>query len=128
VTGCSGTDQRGVSRPQGSACDIGAYEMIITTGDSQAPSTPANLRAPTVTANSVMLAWDPSSDNVGVTGYTVYRDGNEVGATGGADATTFTDSSVAPSMAYSYTVDAFDGSGNHSQPSSPPLSVNTPSS
>jgi predicted outer membrane repeat protein len=128
VTGCSGTDQRGVSRPQGQACDIGAYEMIITTGDSQPPTTPTNLRAPTVTATSVMLAWDASSDNVGVTGYTVYRDGAEVGATGGADATTFTDSSVAPATAYTYTVDAFDGGGNHSSPSAPPLLVTTPSS
>ncbi len=29
VAGCSGgTDQRGVSRPQGNACDIGAYELV----------------------------------------------------------------------------------------------------
>jgi len=31
VPGCSGTDQRGVSRPQGPACDIGAYELIAQT-------------------------------------------------------------------------------------------------
>ena len=30
VPGCAGsTDQRGVSRPQGPACDIGAYELIM---------------------------------------------------------------------------------------------------
>jgi len=28
ANGCPTTDQRGVSRPQGSACDIGAYELI----------------------------------------------------------------------------------------------------
>ncbi|MBK5218651.1 MAG: hypothetical protein JJE35_02515 [Thermoleophilia bacterium] len=27
-TGCPATDQRGVARPQGSACDIGAYELL----------------------------------------------------------------------------------------------------
>lgn len=33
VAGCAGgTDQRGVSRPQGPACDIGAYEIVIPTG------------------------------------------------------------------------------------------------
>ena len=29
-TGCPATDQRGVARPQGSACDIGAYELVQT--------------------------------------------------------------------------------------------------
>jgi hypothetical protein len=28
--GCPATDQRGVSRPQGSACDIGAFELVPT--------------------------------------------------------------------------------------------------
>jgi hypothetical protein len=27
VTGCGGTDQRGVARPQGNGCDIGAFEL-----------------------------------------------------------------------------------------------------
>jgi hypothetical protein len=36
VPGCAGsTDQRGVSRPQGPACDIGAYELVM-----QAPPPP----------------------------------------------------------------------------------------
>ncbi|HEX3238517.1 MAG TPA: choice-of-anchor Q domain-containing protein [Solirubrobacterales bacterium] len=29
-TGCPATDQRGVARPQGSACDVGAYELVAT--------------------------------------------------------------------------------------------------
>ena len=38
VAGCSGsTDQRGVSRPQGPACDIGAYELVMQT-PSPSPS------------------------------------------------------------------------------------------
>jgi hypothetical protein len=28
ANGCPATDQRGVSRPQGTACDIGAYELV----------------------------------------------------------------------------------------------------
>jgi hypothetical protein len=35
---CPATDQRGVSRPQGSACDIGAYELVVL---AASPSTPA---------------------------------------------------------------------------------------
>jgi hypothetical protein len=115
VSGCSGsTDQRGVARPQGSGCDIGAYEVIISGGDTQPPTIPTGLTATSVTAHAVSLQWNASTDNVAVTGYTVYRNGTVVGSTGGALATTFTDVTVAPSTAYSFTVDAFDGAGNHS--------------
>jgi hypothetical protein len=41
-TGCPSTDQRGVTRPQGLACDIGAYEAappIVSTGAATAVTT-----------------------------------------------------------------------------------------
>lgn len=41
--GCPGTDQRGVARPQGAACDIGAYEAISM-------PTPTRTATPTFTA------------------------------------------------------------------------------
>ena len=126
VTGCTGsTDQRGTARPQGSGCDIGAYEIVVTSGDTQAPTVPAGLSATSVTANTVSLQWNASTDNVGVTGYTIYRNGTAVGSTGGAAATSFTDVTAAPAASYQYTVDAFDGSGNHSAQSQP-LPVTTP--
>jgi hypothetical protein len=126
VAGCPGTiDQRGTSRPQGSGCDIGAYERIVTTGDKTPPTVPTGLAATSETANAVSLKWNKSTDNVGVTGYTVYRNGTAVGSTGGPAATTFTDVTAAPSTAYLYTVDAFDGSGNHSAQSKA-VSVTTP--
>jgi chitodextrinase len=124
--GCSGTkDQRGISRPQGAGCDIGAYEAIATSNDTQPPTIPTGLTATSVTSNTVSLSWMPSTDNVGVTGYTIYRNGSAVGSTGGPTATSFTDVTSAPSTSYQYTVDAFDGSGNHSA-QSPPLPVTTP--
>jgi len=51
--GCPATDQRGVSRPQGGACDIGAYEL--TTSVSVQANAPANgngtdLPFPTISA------------------------------------------------------------------------------
>jgi chitodextrinase len=126
TSGCTGTtDQRGVARPQGTGCDVGAYEMIVTVGDTQAPTVPTGLAVTSDTANSVSLRWNGSSDNVGVTGYTIYRNGTSVGSTGGAAAVSFTDVTAAPSSSYSYTVDAFDGSGNHSAQSAP-ASVTTP--
>ncbi len=126
VTGClGGTDQRGVTRPQGAGCDIGAFEVIRSSGDTQPPTTPTGLRAQSVTANDVSLQWTASTDNVAVTGYTVYRNGTAVGSTGAGGVTTYADVTAAPSTAYQYTVDAFDGAGNHS-PKSTPLSVSTP--
>jgi chitodextrinase len=125
TVGCTGsTDQRGTARPQGKGCDVGAYELIAGSGDNQPPTTPTGLAATSVTANSVSLQWNQSTDNVGVTGYTIYRNGTAVGTTGGPAATSFTDVTVAPSTTYKYTVDAFDGSGNHSAQSGP-VSVTT---
>ena len=118
--GCTGsTDQRGITRPQGKGCDIGAYELVATSGDTQPPSVPTGLAVTSVTSSSVSLKWNASSDNVGVVGYTIYRNGASVGSTGGPAATTFTDLTASPNTSYSYTVDAFDGSGNHSGRSQP---------
>jgi chitodextrinase len=85
---------------------------------------PTGLTATTVTSNSVGLSWSASTDPDGiVVGYTVYRNGLAVGSSGGA--TSYTDLGVYPGTTYQYTVDAVDGGGNHSSPSSPALSVTT---
>src|SRR5207245_10662284 len=52
-------------------------------------------------------------DNVGVTGYTVYRNGSPLATTAGT-VTTFADTTVVASTTYSYTIDAFDAASNHS--------------
>src|SRR5207302_2629203 len=43
--------------------------------DTQAPSSPTNLAATAVSSPQIDLSWSPATDNVGVTGYRVYRDG-----------------------------------------------------
>jgi len=44
---CEPTDQRGVTRPQGPACDIGAYELLVAAPDcSQAAASPNLLWPP----------------------------------------------------------------------------------
>ncbi|MFI5282274.1 MAG: beta strand repeat-containing protein [Candidatus Dormibacterales bacterium] len=114
VSGCSGsTDQRGISRPQGTGCDIGAFELVPI-NDSIPPTVPTGLVAPSVTASAVALQWNASTDDTAVTGYTVYRNGASVGSTVGATATTYSDASVAASTTYSYTVDAVDSAALHS--------------
>ncbi len=103
----------------GSATDwyaVAAAFRPASTGDTQPPTVPGGLHTTSVSSTSVSLAWSASTDNVGVTGYTVYRNGVAVGTTGPA-VTSFTDGTVSAGSTYTYTVDAFDGAGNHSAPS-----------
>lgn len=92
-------------------------------GDTTAPTAPTGLRATAKTASSVSLAWTAATDDVGVSGYDVYRDGAKVTAqpVGG---TTFTDTGLSAATAYSYTVRARDAAGNASA-ASVALSVTT---
>ncbi len=89
--------------------------------DKEAPTVPENLQATSVKDTSVSLSWSPSMDNEGVRGYTIYRDGREVGQSA---TTTYTDQGLTPATAYRYEVRAFDNSGNISEASSP-LTVTT---
>lgn len=43
--GCPATDQRGVARPQGSACDIGAFELVPTPASAPAADLRLRLKA-----------------------------------------------------------------------------------
>ncbi|MFD7392348.1 glycoside hydrolase family 6 protein [Streptomyces sp. NPDC059852] len=105
-----------------------AYPAVPTggtdPGDTTAPTAPAGLRATAKTASSVSLAWTAATDDVGVTGYDVYRDGTRVGST--ATGTTYTDTGLSAATAYSYTVRARDAAGNVSAASAA-LSVTTES-
>jgi exo-1,4-beta-D-glucosaminidase len=88
------------------------------------PTVPGNLRTTSVTAGSVTVCWDPSTDNVGVVRYDVFRDDVKVGSAT-PPATCFTDTTVQPETTYAYTVKAFDAAGLSSAASTP-LSVTTP--
>jgi hypothetical protein len=106
-----------------------AYDDVVVatsfvTGDLSPPSVPRDLRATSVSGNRVDLGWTASTDDTGVDGYGVYRNGTLIGSAPGTQ-TVFSDTSVGPLTAYSYTVDAFDIGNNHSARSSP-LDVATP--
>jgi chitinase len=78
-------------------------------GDTTAPSAPANLAVTGTTASSVSLSWGASTDNVGVSGYQVFRNGTSVGT---VTSTSFTDTGLSASTSYAYTVKARDAAGN----------------
>ena len=92
-----------------------------TTTDTTAPTVPTGLAVTGTTSTSVSLSWTASTDAVGVTGYDVYRAAVKVAT---ATGTTYTDTGLMASTAYSYTVVAFDAAGNRSAASTP-LSVTT---
>lgn len=91
--------------------------------DTIPPSTPGNLQSTGKTSNSVTLSWNASTDNVGVTGYTVTYGSTNVNVTG----TSTTISGLAANTTYVFTVKARDAAGNVSG-SSNALSVTTTNS
>ena len=93
--------------------------------DTTAPTAPSNLRATTPTTTSVALTWSAGTDNVGVTGYDVYRDGSKLIGVGAV--TSYTDAAVTPGSTHTYAVLAKDGAGNPS-PLSASVTATTPTS
>jgi subtilisin family serine protease len=112
----------------GTAEDIGQQGFDIWTGhgllDVQAavadlgtptpPTAPTNLRVTATTETSVSLAWDPSTDDTGVTGYTVYVDG---AAWGDSTDTVETVTGLESGTTYDFYVRARDDDGLLSDPS-----------
>jgi len=76
--------------------------------DRIAPSAPANLRV-AVNGGSITLTWSAASENVGVSGYLVYRDGVMIATT---TATSHVDGQLSSGRSYSYKVRAYDAAGN----------------
>jgi chitodextrinase len=93
------------------------------TADTTPPTRPTALRAADVTATSASIAWDAATDDYGVAGYRIYRDGDLLDTVG--PLTAYTDATVASTSDYTYEVAAFDAAGNPSQRSDP-LTVTTP--
>ncbi len=77
--------------------------------DTTPPSVPSNLAASGTTGSQTTITWTASTDNVGVTGYDVYRNGVVITT---VTATSFTDVGLTRDTAYSYTVKARDAAGN----------------
>ena len=109
----------------GQSFDVRSYSFP-TGSETSAPTVPGNVNATAVSGTQVNLSWSASSDNTGVRGYGVYRNGTLV-ATLDRNTLSYSDTGLTPSTSYSYRVDAFDASANHSAQSAA-RSVNTQSS
>ena len=83
--------------------------------DTQAPTVPAGLGASAASSSQINLTWNVSVDNVGVAGYKIFRAGAQIGTSVG---TSYSNTGLTASTAYSYTVAAYDAAGNNSGQSS----------
>ena len=72
------------------------------TADTTPPEPPTGLQG-TPAANSAALKWNAAVDNVGVTGYRIFRNGSSVGTVSG---TSFNDTGLTSATGYTYAVAA----------------------
>src|SRR5438552_1221521 len=111
-------DAAGNTSPDSASVSI----TIASAADTTPPTTPTGLTAGVAGLTGANLSWGASTDNVGVTGYIVRRNGVQVATPA---TTTFADTGLPAATTYSYTVAARDAAGNIS-PNSASVSVTTP--
>jgi fibronectin type 3 domain-containing protein len=88
---------------------------ITTPGpDIAPPSVPTGLTATGAGASVIDLSWTPSSDNFGVVGYKVFRDGGATEIATVTSGTSFSDIGLTVGSTHSYTISAFDAANNQS--------------
>ena len=90
---------------------VAVLKVTDTDPDLTPPSVPADLSVSGETASELTLSWSPSTDNVGVNNYVVYRDGVQIAT---PSASTYTDTGLDSETSYGYTVSAVDAAGNAS--------------
>lgn len=103
-----------------------AFKAVLTSKsdkDKLAPSAPSQLVSTVATEHTIKLTWNASTDNVDVTGYDVYRNGEKIGAVSGLT-NSYRDVALQPGTSYQYVIKAHDEAGNESS-SSTKLTTNT---
>ncbi len=89
-----------------------------TISDITPPSVPSSLFVTAKSSSEIDVTWQASSDNVGVAGYYVYRNGTQV-ANVSSTPTTYKNTNLAAATSYLYNVVAYDAAGNFSGESYP---------
>ena len=87
----------------------------IAIEDTQEPSKPGGLVVLPASSDSIVLAWNSSTDNVGIAGYNIYKSINsQLSFMNTSPFPVFTDTGLTPNSTICYAVEAIDGSGNKS--------------
>jgi chitodextrinase len=79
--------------------------------DTYPPSVPTGVNAVAASTTQINLSWSASTDDVGVAGYNIYRDGIFLKS---VSTTSASDTGLSPDTQYCYTVSAYDAAGNES--------------
>lgn len=87
------------------------WSITVTGSDTSPPSVPGTPTATAASTSQINLSWGGSTDNVGVTGYKIYRNGAYLTSVAG---TSYNNTGLAMGTTYSYTVSAYDAAGNES--------------
>lgn len=98
----------GLPKCSAAATDDFTINLFVGT-DITPPTTPVLQSVTPVTSTQINILWSVSTDDVALAGYRVYRDGIVIATT---TLTSFSDSGLAASTFYSYSVDAFDTFNN----------------
>ncbi|ONI81039.1 hypothetical protein ALI144C_20995 [Actinosynnema sp. ALI-1.44] len=108
-----GADDQSIFQPVNEALRKWGLTLFVGGGggDTQAPTVPGNPRLTGATSDSVSLAWDASTDNVGIAGYDVYN-GSELAVSSASLSATV--SGLTADTSYAFTVRARDAAGNQS--------------
>lgn len=85
--------------------------VAYVNGDTTAPSVPGTPAATAASTTQINLSWTASTDNVGVTGYKIYRNGALLTTVTG---TTYSNTGLTMGATYTYRVSAIDAAGNES--------------
>ena len=93
-----------------------SFDVASSGGDTIPPTIPTNLSATAISSSQINLSWSASTDNVGVTGYNIYRGNIQVATAVG---TSYSDTGLSPSTTYTYKISAFDAADNESDKSTP---------
>lgn len=90
---------------------ITAWALWAQSADTTPPSVPTGLTLTSASDTAIELTWTISTDDVGVTGYNIYRNGTNIGTSTGP---AFFDTALTASTSYTYRVEAFDAETNTS--------------
>jgi len=99
-----------------SSTGLSYYQSMVTPPDTTAPSVPTGVTGVSANPDTASISWTASTDDVGVAGYYVFRNGAQIGQTA---TLYYQDSGLLEATIYSYAIQAFDLAGNLSAQSAP---------
>ncbi len=91
--------------------------------DTTPPTVPTGFTAVAVSSSEIELNWSPSTDNVRVVGYNIYRNGSLVASV--TTGTSYSDTNLNASTTYSYSVSAYNTANIESAQSTPSVAATT---